>query len=300
MGDDEVLGLSAADAVSAMREAVLLTGDGRLSAPPRVRAQLDDLDYVFTVGGVSGGPAGFRAYRVGEPAGDQLVAVWNDDGELECVVVGDELGGRRTGALGAVAADALARADAETVAVIGSGRQAWTQLWALRAVRRVGTVRIYSRDTTRRSRFAENVTRELGLAAEAVDGAGEAVRGADVIILATRSASPVIDATDVAAGTHVITVGPKTLDGHETPLELVDRARLITCDSPDQATAYGAPFFIDRGALVELSAVISGRHPGRQSPEEVTLHCSVGLAGTEVILAKRVLDQVSRLSTQAN
>jgi len=294
LGDEEVRGLTAAAAVDAMREAVLLADEGRLSAPPRVRTDLDDLGYVFTVGGVSAGPAGFRVYRVGESGGDQLVAVWNADGELEGLVVGDELGARRTGALGAVAADALARADAETVAVIGSGDQAWTQLWALQAVRRLTAVRIYSRNPERRDRFAHRVTAGLGLAAEAVSDPGEAVRGADLIILATRSPSPVIDADDVAAGAHVVTVGPKSRDRHETPLELVDRAQLITCDSPEQATAYGAPFFVDRDALIGLGAVLSGRHPGRRSPEEITLHCSVGLAGTEVMLAQRLLDQTGR------
>ena len=73
-------------------------------------------------------PTGFRAYRAGTPAGDQLVAVWEADGTLSAVVVGEQLGACRTGALGAVAADALANPDAGTVAVIGSGLQAWTQL----------------------------------------------------------------------------------------------------------------------------------------------------------------------------
>jgi hypothetical protein len=149
-GDDAVRTLTAADAVRAMREAVLAAYAGQISAPARVRVELSDLDYVFTVGAVAGGPTGFRAYRAGTPAGDQLVAVWDAAGRLTGVIVGDELGARRTGALGAVAADALARHDSHAVAVIGSGRQAWTQLWALTAVRDIRSARIFSPQVGRR------------------------------------------------------------------------------------------------------------------------------------------------------
>ena len=291
LGDEDVLGLSADAAVGAMRDAVLLAHAGRLAAPPRIRAQLDELAYVFTVGAVAGGPAGFRVYRAGAPAGDQLVAVWDAEGRLDGVIVGDELGARRTGALGAVSVDALARPEADSVAVIGSGVQAWVALWALRAVRRPASVRVHSPDGSHRTEFARRARQKLGLAAQAVDSAAEAVRGADVVIMATRSTTPVIDAADVAAGTHVVTVGPKAADGHETPLALAERAAVITCDSPGQAAAYPAPFFVDPSVLVDLGAVVSGDHPGRRSPGDVTLHCSVGLAGTEVMLARRLLDE---------
>lgn len=286
--NEDVRAFPASAAVEAMRLAVLAAHAGRLTAPPRVRAELRDLDYVFTVGALKQGPTGFRAYRVGTPAGDQLTAVWDTDGNLDCVVIGDELGARRTGALGAVAADALARAEARTVAVIGSGHQAWTQLWALTAVRKIDQVRVYSPNRGRRTGFAERASSELGLRALAVDTAQSAVSEADILILATRSASPVIDAADVKPGAHVVTVGPKTVDGHETPFELADRASVITCDSPAQAESYGSAFFTGGRPLVDLGLVVSGSHPGRQSAADITLHCSVGLAGTEVLLAHHI------------
>jgi ornithine cyclodeaminase/alanine dehydrogenase-like protein (mu-crystallin family) len=285
-GDDDVRAMPAAVAVDAMRELLEAAADGRLQAPPRLRAELGELDYVFTVGSLGDETSGFRVYRAGRPAGDQLTAVWSPNGELRGIVTGDELGARRTGALGAVAADVLARADATTVGVVGAGTQAWTQLWALTAVRELDRVRVYSPTTAHRETFAARATNELGVVASAVENSRAAIAAADLIILATRSPTPVIDADDVSPGAHVVTVGPKSANAHETPTELVERARVVTCDSPAQARAYREPFFTSE--LTDLAEVVAGRVPGRQGPREITLHCSVGLAGSEVALAARL------------
>jgi hypothetical protein len=80
------------------------------------------------------------------------------------------------------------------------------------------------------------------------------------VVLATRSEHPVIDAEWVEAGTHINTVGPKTLSAHEAPTELVAAATVVVSDSPAQAHAYGEPFFTDRD-LIHLGAVLSGDPP---------------------------------------
>ncbi|MGO9881462.1 MAG: ornithine cyclodeaminase family protein [Solirubrobacteraceae bacterium] len=285
-GDDDVRAMPAAVAVDAMRELLQAAADGKLRAPPRLRAELGQLDYVFTVGSLGDETSGFRVYRAGQPAGDQLTAVWSPNGELRGIVTGDELGARRTGALGAVAADLLARADATTVGVVGAGTQAWTQLWALSAVREIDRVRVYSPTTAHRETFAARATSELGVVASAVESSGAAIAAADLIILATRSPTPVIEADEVSPGAHVVTVGPKSVSAHETPTELVERASVVTCDSPTQARAYQEPFFT--GELIDLAEVLAGRVSGRQGTREITLHCSVGLAGSEVALAARL------------
>ncbi len=289
LDDDAVLALDPTDAVATMRDAVRAAYAGQLLAPARIRAELDGLDYVFTVGALGAGPSGFRAYRAGTPEGDHLVAVWDEDGTLTGVVVGNELGARRTGALGGVATDALARRDARVVAVIGSGLQAWTQLWAATAVRHIERVLVFSPDHRHRTQFAARAEQELEIAAVAVPTARDALADADIVILATRATSPVIDAADVQLGAHVVTVGPKRMDGHETPVALAERAAVISCDSPAQAHAYGTPFFTGSLPLIDLGAILAGAHPGRRGHADITLHCSVGLAGTEVILAQRLL-----------
>jgi ornithine cyclodeaminase len=277
----------------AAREALERFSAGQLLAPPRVSSEVGATAYVFTVGGLTGGASGFRAYRTGGVPGDQLVAVWGQDGTLTGLVIGEELGVRRTGALGAVAADALARPDAQSIGIVGSGRQAWAQLWALTAVRQPGSVRVYSPVSEHREAFAASARHELQLPAEAVETAAGAVRDADIVVVATRSDNPVIAAEDVSPGSQVTTVGPKFRSGHEIPARLATVASVITCDSPAQARSYPEPFFIDSATLISLGDVVTGRSPGRQNAADITLHCSVGLAGSEVILAQHLLDETT-------
>lgn len=291
--DDDVRKVPAAVVVGAAREALRQFGRSELLAPPRARTELGAIDYVYTAGALADGTSGFRAYRAGQPAGDQIVAVWEPSGRLSGLVVGDELGARRTGALGAVATDVLARPEANHVAVIGTGAQAWTQIWALASIRTLSKVSVHSRTRDHREDFAARVSKELGLNVEAVADPAAAVRDADIIVLATRSTTPVINAADVAPGTHVTTIGPKSDSDHETPLGLVEASTLISCDSPAQAAAYPEPFFTGSTPLVSLADVLLGITPGRQNSEDITLHCSVGLAGSEILIARRILNSSS-------
>jgi ornithine cyclodeaminase len=227
-GDDDVRAMSAGVVVETMRELLRSAADGKLHAPPRLRAQLGELDYVFTVGRLGDRTSGFRVYRTGAPPGDQLTAVWSPDGQLRGIVTGDELGARRTGALGAVAADVLARADATSVGVIGAGTQAWTQLWALTAVRRVDRARVYSPNPEHREAFARRAAGELGLAASAVASSRAAIAEGDVMILATRSTTPVIDGARWLSRRVCSQRVSRSSDG---------KWRALFGDSADQATA---------------------------------------------------------------
>lgn len=291
--DDDVRArLDPVDAVRAARRAVVDAHRGVLAAPPRRRADFGDNALVFTAGGYAQGPIGFRVYGLWPGDSDQAVLVWGGDGRLKGCVVGSELGARRTGALGGTAVDALARANASSVAIIGSGVQAWTQLWAIAAVRRLTAVRIFSPTREHRETFARRAQAELDLEAAACDSAEEAVADADLVVLATRSERPVIEADWIRPGTHVNTIGPKLASAHETPPELAERAAAVVSDSPEQAAAYAEPFFTGR-ALVHLGAIVAGESPGRTRATDVTLYCSTGLAGSEVILAETLLATVT-------
>ena len=198
---------------------------------------------------------------------------------------GDELGARRTGALGAVAVDAAARSGAIRLGLVGAGTQAWTQLWAVRTVRPVTSVMIAARRPERAAAFAERAAAELGLTARAVTDVWDAVRDQDVVIVATNSATPVFEADWIAPGTHVTTLGPKAAARHEVPAALAERADVIFTDSPAQLVAYPEPHLFADEPVVGLGAVLAGAAAGRTSPEQITVFCSVGLAGTEVAVA---------------
>ncbi|MTK01828.1 NAD(P)-binding domain-containing protein [Micromonospora sp. CP22] len=296
ISDSEVAAaLDAATSVDAMRQALLAGYDGRLVAPPRAAASLGTGRMVLTAGHLVGQWYGYRAYDTfGHPEAEQVVVLHDGrSGAVRAVAVGEELGSRRTGALGGVAVATLARPDAATVGVIGSGGQAWTQVWAAAAVRRLREVTVHSRSAARREAFAARVRAELGIPARAVGTAREAVRDRDVVVLATTSVTPVLDAADLCPGTHVNAVGFKQVDRAEFGTDLLDAAAVLVSDSVPQAMSYAPPMLAAQqpyaSRLRDLAAVLAGTAPGRTSADQISLFCSVGLAGTEVFLLDRVV-----------
>ena len=228
-------------------------------------------------------------------AGMPQVAVFDTaNGSLLGLVAGTALGPLRTGALGGVAIDTLARADAETLGLVGTGKQARTQLEAACAVRRFTRIRAFSRTETRRREFCREMSETVGVDIEPADSAQQAVSDADVVICSTVSDSPVLEAAWIAAGTHVQNVGPKFRDSSELPAALYERANVLVTDAPAQLADYGDRFLVagtpDAERVVSLGEVISGAAEGRSDDDQVTLFCSLGLAGTEVALADRLLE----------
>jgi ornithine cyclodeaminase len=233
---------------------------------------------------------GFRSYDTfGHESGEQLVVLHDArTGRIRALAVGEEIGSRRTGAIGGVAVDALARPDASTLGVVGAGAQAWTQVWAAAAVRPLTAVTVFSRTPARREAFAARVRAELGVPAHAAGSATEAVRGRDLLVLATTSPTPVVAAADLAPGTHVNAVGFKQRGRAEFGPDLPAAAGVIATDSPAQADAYQPPIAVPVDRMRSLGAIVAGDEPGRTSAGEITLFCSVGLAGTEVFLLDRL------------
>lgn len=282
--DDDVLDrLSAADAVRWMGEAVDAHHRGELVAPPRAHADFGEGRLVFTAGRLAGSWFGYRSYdTLPSDPGSQVVVVHDEpSGRVRAVAIGNELGPRRTGAIGAVAADALASPDANVVALIGSGTQAYTQMWALAAVRDLAEVRVYSRDPSRRRAFVERVAPLVGGTARACPDARAAVEGAQIVILATSSTTPVVEAAWISPGSHVTTLGPKQQGRAEFGLDLAEAASLLVTDSPEQIRAYDPPNVLvgtaHQGRLVSLGTVRAGRAP-LVAPGGISLFFSVGLA----------------------
>lgn len=282
--------LSPEVAVAAARRARADAHRGDLAGLPRVSVDAGEHTFVVTAGGYAAGPAGFRAYGLWPGPSDQAVLVWDGDGALQGIVVGSELGVRRTGALGGVAVDVLARPGASQVGVVGSGVQAWAQLWAIAAVRPLERVDVWSPSPKHRESFARRARAELDLDARAAESARAAVADAGIVVLATRSTELVIEPAWVAPGAHVTTVGPKSRSGHETPSELADAAAIVASDAPAQAAAYGEPFFTSR-PLTHLGRLVAEPGDAAHSGDAVTLYCSTGLAGSEVVLAAALLER---------
>lgn len=285
--------------VSTMEQALEAHAAGSLIAPPRFAVDTPRGGLVFTAGAETerARALGFRVYDTfasASPERTQLVAVYDSDtGGFRGLVTGILLGALRTAGINAVAIKHLARPDARILGVLGSGFQARRQVQAALAVRSFEEVRVYSPTAGHPGAFAAEMTTVLGVPVIAGESAEDVVRRAHVLITATTSPTPVFDAGWLRPGTHVNTIGPKYRDMHELSPEVAEQSAVVATDSLEQVDAYPRPFFLagtpGRERMVELGEIVAGREAGRTSPDDLTLFCSVGLSGTEVVLADTAL-----------
>lgn len=278
--------------VSRTRLALQERGAETLVAPPRWSMDVGTGSLVFTAGAAFGlAVMGFRVYEtVGRGDGhEQLVAVWNlESGRFRGAIVGHRVGILRTAGINAVAIDELARRNARTLGVLGTGPQARAGAELACSVREFDRVQVYSPTRDHRETFADRLPETLGTPVESVDDPEDAVRGADVLYCATDSEVPVFEPEWLADGTHVCSLGPKSAEAHELPRDVLDDAGALVTDSLPQLDEYGDGFLgDDRHRVVELGDVVRGDvYP---EPGDTSVFLSVGLAGTEVVLADGLL-----------
>ncbi len=201
----------------------------------------------------------------------------------------------RTAAASAVATRALARQDAGDLAILGTGVQARSHLEAMRAVRTLRQVRVWSRNFANARRLAEEEGARLGLAIEPMSTAWQAVEGADLICTVTAAAEPVLLGEWIAPGTHINAVGACTPNARELDGTAMTLARLFT-DRKESLLAEAGDFLLARadGAIDdshvqgELGDVLQGKIPGRRSHDEVTLFKSLGIAVEDLAAGRHI------------
>lgn len=208
------------------------------------------------------------------------------------------LGALRTGAASGVATRLLARADAATLALIGTGRQARTQLLAVAAVRDLTEVRVFGRDAGRRAAFARDMAAETGIKIAPSDSAEDCVRGADIVVAATNASEPVVLGDWLAAGAHVNAIGANAYARRELDEDAVRRAALVAVDDRDQAKIEARELIdlagsgaLDWADVAELGPLLRGDVAGRGSADDITLYKSLGVAFEDVVFAKEIFDR---------
>lgn len=218
-----------------------------------------------------------------------------DTGALIALMDGRYITEARTAAVSAVSARHLARPEASTLAILGSGVQARSHLEALAAVRPLSQVRVWSPQPSSRERFVGDMSGHVAATITAAPSAEAAVRGADIVVLVTSSAAPVLDEAWVAPGTHVISVGACRPDQREMDPALVARGRLVVdsraaalVESGDVVLGIAEGRFAPSHLAGELGDVVRGRLEGRRNATEVTIFKSLGMAVEDVVAAELV------------
>jgi alanine dehydrogenase len=197
----------------------------------------------------------------------------------------------KTGAVGAVGVDELAREDATSLAIIGSGSQARGQLRAIDTVRDLDTVWVYSPTKENREAFAGEMDRELDASVAAVASSSAAIEDADVVVTATTSSEPVFDGDHLEPGTHVTAMGQYHAEKRELDATTVERATYVP-DLRKRATTDAGSFLLamEEGRVdethihAELGEVVAGVAEGRTTDEEITVFDSGG-TGIETVAA---------------
>jgi ornithine cyclodeaminase/alanine dehydrogenase-like protein (mu-crystallin family) len=296
-----------ADLLDAVEAAYRDVASGRDRSPLRSQVPLGD-GALLIMPGVRKGGSGATVKLVTVMPGNaarglptiHAIVAWLDaeTGRPVALMDGATITAMRTGAASGVATRLLARPDAATLAVIGTGAQAAWQIRAVLAARPIRRVVVYSRDAERSAAFAARMTDEVDLPVDAAPDAEAAVRDADVVCCATTSSDPVFDAGWARPGTHVNGIGAFRLDMVELPPELFGRASLVAIDAReaslaeagDVAAAIGRGI-IDKDDLVEIGSVAPTFAEFRDSAA-ITVFKSVGLAIQDVAAAELVASRL--------
>jgi len=291
--------LTMPDAIDALDTAFAELGRGNAQNSSRQRIVLPQPPAVLHMlaGAVPGLDAlGFKAYSGAAGTVRFSVNLYRaSTGELLSIMEADWLGRMRTGAASGLATRYLAREDAVSLGVLGSGGQAETQIMAIAAVRPLQRIRVFSRNQERLQQFCTDLGSRLGLTLEPVASAEAAVRGADILVTATVAREPVVLGEWLRLGVHINAMGSNWANRREIDTATVTAATHIFADSIEQAKLEAGDLVIpvNEGKLAwsrvqELSALIAGTVTGRTAPEDITLFNSLGIGLEDVAVAMRI------------
>jgi alanine dehydrogenase len=294
---DIVAALPMAEAIGGMKYAFAQLSNGRAEAPLRTHIKVDDVGATLVMPAIlaDSGDLAIKVVSVfpnnsqlGLPTIHALVlALDTVTGKPLALLEGGSLTAIRTGAVSGAATDLLARQDAQRVAIIGSGVQARTQLEAVCTVRNIKEVRVFSLLPDQARQFAREMAGRGSIppSITVVEDANSAVREADIICTATTSSTPVFDGEQLKPGAHVNGIGSFTPEMQEIDMQTIKRS-LVIVDSRAAALEEAGDLIIplQKGDITqehiaaELGEIVSGIHPGRTSPSQITFFKSVGIA----------------------
>ncbi len=223
------------------------------------------------------------------------------NGEPLAMVNASAITAIRTAAVSGLATRLLAREDAGDLAIIGAGVQARTHLAAMSCARNLRRIRVAARRFESAQRFAQEMQNQSPCRIEPVESNEAAVRGADIIVTVTTTLDPVVNREWISPGAHLNAVGTFSFNAREIDTATMKAASLFV-DRRESALNEAGDYLIaaKEGAigpghiLAELAEVVAGNHPGRISPDEITIFKSLGLALEDLAAADYIFRKARR------
>jgi alanine dehydrogenase len=290
--------MSLPEAIGALERTLALEADGKAANLPKTHLMVGANDAMHAIGAsVAGeGICGFKTWvNVAGKSSTTMTLFSLEDGACLGVIEATALGQMRTAAMTGVGTKRLAPAGADTMAIVGTGKQSLPQIAAVHAVRPLREVRVSSRNPETRAKFAEGVTAALGIRAIPVETLEEAVADAPIVTLITNSTAAFLDANMLAKGCHLNAMGAIVPARVEFTDDVFARANVIAVDSlrsvRDLSTEFQTHYGEDEAAWAEVktiaSVVASGE--GRPANADVTLFKAMGMGISDLALAIEVL-----------
>lgn len=290
------------DALEAVEEVFGEWGRGGATNVPRVRAPLNNGVLRITAAVLN--YRGYYGVKVssttifGSNAGRVFCLYKEDGGELCAVVQVFGLGALRTGAASGVASRHMARDDSRTLAVIGTGRQARTQVAAIAKVRPIEEVRVFSRDAEKRIAFCRDIAGTLNIKAEPVRTAKEAAARSDIVVTATTATTPVLLGEWLRPGTHINAIGANYEHRRELDSACLAKAKVVATDDTEQVRYEASDLTepVKENVLrwedvMSLGDIVAGTVKGRHSPDDITVFKSLGVAVEDVALSIKAYEK---------
>lgn len=228
----------------------------------------------------------------GAKAHEGVVLLFDPEtGAPVCLADAGEVTAIRTAAASAAATDALARPEADVLALLGTGRQAQAHALAISKVRTLRQIRVWGRSPERAAAFAAEIASQSGVEALAAS-VDDAVAGADIVCTVTAAVNPILTAAQVAPGTHINVVGSSGPAQAEIASDLVVAGRFIV-DHREHVLAHGGEFLrakaaglIEDGHIAgEIGEVLAGARAGRTAADDITIYKSLGHAAQDLAAA---------------
>lgn len=299
VGEREVAALlSLEDAIDVLADAYRLQARG--AAASMRRAHLREGDAILhAVGGVLAGErvTGTKTWTYTPGGASPLVILFSlDDGRLLGVIEAFALGQMRTAATSGLGTRVLARPDAATLALLGTGKQALEQARAVACVRPIERVRLFGRDAGRRAAMAERLREALDAEVSEHGEVAEAVAGADVVTAITRAAEPFVSGAMLAPGMHLNAVGSIVPSRRELDASAVGACTTVVADSVAQARddsgelrAAADAGLLDWATVRGLDEVVAHDAGALRAPGDITLFKALGVGLSDVALGAEIV-----------
>ena len=300
---DVVSLVSLADAIPALERILAMEARGEAETMPKAQLGFGHHDTLHAIGAAVTGAklVGTKTWAHTEGGAAPLLILWDTDtGALRAVVEAFALGQMRTGAITGVATKWLAAKGADEMAIIGSGKQAVTQVAAVHAVRKLKRLRVYSPTKANREGFAARMKQEFGFEVQVADSVEACVKDAPIVTAVTLATKPFLSASMLARGAHVNAIGAIVPARIEFTDDIFPRCAVVAVDNLPTVQKLSQEFIKYYGAnkapwdqVVPISKIVAAGQ-ARPAGADLTLFKAMGMGLSDLAMGAEILERAAK------